>query len=245
MAWTVLYEELARTWTAALRASDLSVFGVAADEKLDLRSLERSYEVDVEPVGGQKAEPFTVTAKLGWRWSALDTARSAWREEEVLAALHGREQAHELETSPLRVRLDIVLNAALPWGRARPMPPKQVWRRWVREVNERLSIEPLIPDETSQLNDEGSLEILGWQGQPEVDVELTAEGESKYSRLHLAAFQMLQVPRHFDDPDREDDGPGGQLREMFGRVRRALLAWTECLDLLPDPDAKPRPRRTR
>ena len=59
------------------------MFGVAADEKLDVRSLDRSYEIYVEPVGGQDAEPFTVTAKLGWKWSALHTARTAWREKEV------------------------------------------------------------------------------------------------------------------------------------------------------------------
>src|SRR3990167_4086395 len=69
-AWLrpVLYEEFVRTWTAVLRESGLPVFGVAASEKLDLRSLDRSYEISVEPVGRQDAEPFTVTARLGWRW---------------------------------------------------------------------------------------------------------------------------------------------------------------------------------
>ena len=186
-----------------------------------------------------------MTAKLGWRWSALDTARSTWREEQVLTELHGQEQAHELETRPPWLRVDIVLNAALPWGQARPMPPKEIWGRWVREVRERLErIEPLLPDETSRVNDEGSLEVLGWQGQPEVEVELTTEGESKYSRLELPAFQILHLPRHFDDPDREDDRPEEQLGEMFDRIRKALLTWSECLDLLPDPAKKVRSRRT-
>jgi hypothetical protein len=83
MGRAVLYEDFVRTWTAALRESGLPLFGVgAADEQLDLHSLERSYELVVAPVRGDKAEPFTVTAKLGWRWSALHTARSDCREEE-------------------------------------------------------------------------------------------------------------------------------------------------------------------
>ena len=232
------YEEFVRQWSEALRASGLPIFGVGAEEKLDLHSLDRSYEIRLEPVGGQDAEPFTVAARLGWRWTALHTARSTRREEEVLTELHGRDGAIELETVPPWLRVDIVLSAALPWGQTRPMPPREIWGRWVSEVRERFEgLEPLLPEETSRINDEGLVEVLGWQGLPEVEVELTAEGEPRYGRLRLAAFQILHLPRHFDDPSREDEGPHGPLREMLARVKKALHTWTECLDLLPGPKA--------
>lgn len=240
------YEEFVREWSEALRASGLPIFGVGAEEKLDLHSLDRSYEIRLEPVGGQDAEPFTVAARLGWRWTALHTARSTWREEEVLTELHGRDGAIELETVPPWLRVDIVLHAALPWGQTRPMPPREIWGRWVSEVRERFEgLEPLLPEETSRINDEGLVEVLGWQGLPEVDVELTAGGEARYARLRLTAFQILHFPRHFDDPAREDEGPEEPLREMFARVKKALHTWTECLDLLPGPKPKTQPRPGR
>lgn len=235
------YEKFVHAWTAALRASGLPIFGVGAEEKVDVHTLDRFYEVAVGPVGGQDADPFTVTARLGFRWTPLHTARTVWREEDVLTELLGRESAQDLETDAQRLRVDIVLRAALHWGQERPMPAKDVWRRWVGEVHERLgSIEPLLPEETRRVNAEGLVEILGWQGQPEANVEFTPEGEAKFGDLRLAAFQILHVPRHFDDPEREDDGPEEQLREMFARVRKALLTWTECLDLLPPHHSKAR-----
>jgi len=55
----------------------------------------------------------------------------------------------------------------------------------------------------------------------------------------------VHPPRRFDDPDREDDGPEDQLEDMFDRVQKALLTWTECLDLLTGPKLAGPPPRAR
>lgn len=157
----------------------------------------------------------------------------------MLRALHGGYRVDELETEAPWLRVDIELTAALAWGKAHPMPPKEHWARWVREVRERLeSIEPLLPDETTRRNDVGRLEILGWQGTPEVEIEVTDDGEAKLGRVRLPAFQILRLPRVFDAPERSDDEPERQLQEMFGRIRKALHTWSECLDLLQPPSAQ-------
>ena len=51
--------------------------------------------------------------------------------------------------------------------------------------------------------------------------------------LKLDAFQLLDLPRRWDDPDREpDELPDRKLREMFARVKASLYAWMEALDHL-------------
>lgn len=77
--------------------------------------------------------------------------------------------------------------------------------------------------------------MLGWQGLPTVDVECGPDGELRFGGVKLAAFQMIELPRQWDDPEREpDEHPARQLRELLGRVRSALHAWMESLDVLRD-----------
>ena len=61
--------------TLARRESGLPlVSAYDGDETLDVRSLGRTFETFVEPLGGQEAEPFHVAASLSWRWDAVATA---------------------------------------------------------------------------------------------------------------------------------------------------------------------------
>jgi hypothetical protein len=238
----VRYEEFKSAWNEALRESRLLLFGGigGGEETLDLRSMDRHYEVYIEPLGGQRVEPFHVTATLSWRWDAELTARTATTEEDLLRGLLGREGIERIETDRPWLRVDIVLRASTPYGKPLPLPANAIWARWVREAMGRLeSIEPMIPEENVREADDGQLEILAWRGQPEVKTVCTAEGELKLESVELAAWQAIELPRQWDDPDREpDELPHRQLREMFQRVRSALHAWMEVMDhLLP---ARPR-----
>jgi hypothetical protein len=51
-------------------------------------SLDRNYEVYVEPLGGQDAEPFFVAATISFRWDSLSTARTATTEEDLREMFH-------------------------------------------------------------------------------------------------------------------------------------------------------------
>jgi hypothetical protein len=50
--------------------------------------------------------------------------------------------------------------------------------------------------------------------------------------LRRTAFQLLTLPRQWNDDRPFDDDPLEQLEEIFQRVRSALHAWIELLDIL-------------
>jgi hypothetical protein len=45
-------------------------------------------------------------------------------------------------------------------------------------------------------------------------------------------MQIIELPRLLDEPDQHDEGPEVELEELFGRVRAALMAWSQALDHL-------------
>src|SRR5690554_6546130 len=140
------YEQFLSAWNYALRESRLRTIGVHPEERLDTRNLDREYKVYLEPLGGQDAEPFTVTAAVWFRWDALNTARVSTTEEDMLTILLGHVDAGLVQTEPPNIRIDIELHATLPWGTTLPLPPRQAWASWVEEVTRRLDdIEPLMP----------------------------------------------------------------------------------------------------
>jgi hypothetical protein len=229
----VRYEDFRKLWDDVLRDSRLPGRG-QGEETLDLRSMDRTYQVYVEPLGGQDQQPFYVTAKLWWRWDAALTARMRSTEEDLLTELLGRERSYEFKTDRPWLRVDLALCASTPYGKPLPMPNKAAWTKWVREAMGRLErIEPLIPEEDVREAKDGMLEILAWRGEPEIKVVCGAEGELKLESVELSAWQAIQLPRQWDNPDRKpDEDPGRQLQEMFARVRAALHAWMEVMDHL-------------
>jgi hypothetical protein len=74
------------------------------------------------------------TSWLSWRWDALQTARTATREEDVLEELLGRD-GYNLVTERPWLRVDVTLRATLPLDSPLPMPGAEAWRRWVAEAS--------------------------------------------------------------------------------------------------------------
>lgn len=235
------YDEFKQAWISARRESGLRLMSAfEGDESLDFRSLSRSFETFVEPFGGQEAEPFHVAATLGWRWDALHTARSNTTEEDMLTEVLGRERVwgHKVRTERSPMRVDVKLSASLPFGKAIPMPAHSAWTRWTHEVHERLeAVEPLVPEEKTRQARDGMLEILAWQGEPVARVLCGEDGVLKLGAVEVTAFQLLELPRRWDDTDRRDDPhPGPELHEFFARVRASLHAWMQALShVIPGP----------
>ena len=228
------YDEFKQAWIAARRESGLPLLSAhEGKEALDLRFHARTFETVVEPVGGQQAEPFHVAAALAWRWDALHTARSATTEDDMLTEMFGRERAAKAKTERPRLRVDVSMRASLPWGKAIPMPTPSAWTKWAREVHGRLEdIEPLVPEKTSRATRDG-LEVLGWQTDPVARVVCGPDGELKLEAVEIAAGQIIELPRQWDDRDRRPDPtPGAPLRDLFTRVRAALNAWMQAVDHL-------------
>jgi hypothetical protein len=234
----VKYDDFKAAFCRALDEAGIPVMG-STDENLDLRSMDRRYEVCIEPVGPQDVEPWFVSGKICWNWGSVHTARTASREEDMLVELFGREDAHEMDTRKPALRVDVEMQANLPWGKAIPMPKPHVWASWADEVMTRLEeIERVVPEETSRETSDGMLEILAWQGEPIARVLIAPGGELKLEAIKVTAFQMLELPRIFDDPDRDDDHPRDQLVALFKRVKAAMHAWKDGIDHLRLPGTK-------
>jgi hypothetical protein len=228
------YETFRAIWNDALRRSRLPTIGLHAKEALDTRSLNREYEVYVEPLGGQHAEPFHVAAMLSWSWHALNTCRATTSDEDVLTEMLGRDLAQNLEAKKACVRVDIKLHASAPYGNPLPMPPRNRWGDWVRETVQRLDhIEPLLADEIFRQNEIGQTEVLGWQDSPKAVIVCAAEGDLLLEAVEISAFQIVELvgPREIEDPALGETTEF-ELIELFQRVRASLSAWMQAVNHL-------------
>lgn len=234
------YDDFKAAFQAALAESGLPVMGLA-EEKLDLRSLDRIYGVVVEPIGGQDLEPFQVTATIRWHWRALQTARTVTSEQDVVQLLFGQQgkvrkgKVRRLVPDKPILRVDIMLYASRAWGAAIPLPAPALWRSWAHEVMTRLDkMERVVPAQLTRRTAGGGVVVVGWHGEPVAEVGVAPDGSLTLLAVVLNALQTLEVPRALDESEHEDEHPHRQLGEMFGRVRSALHAWKESLDhLLP------------
>lgn len=191
----------------------------------------------VEPLDREIGSPFHVSGAISWRWDALQSARTATTEEDLLTELLGREDAYDdIDTERPWLRVDLVLRAGLEYGKWLPMPSPAVWARWMEEVTGRLeNVEPLVPEDVARELPDGQLAILAWQDGPEIRANCSPEGELRLESIKLSAFQLIELPRKWDSLEREpDDHPHAQLVAMFRRVKAALHAWGEVMDHLAD-----------
>jgi hypothetical protein len=133
----VTYDHFKATFLQALRASGLPTIG-PSEERLDLRSMDRTVTVYVEPVGGGRAGPFHVSGVVAWRWDALQTARTATTEDDLLTEVLGRDRAHAVDTARPWLRVDLELRAALEAGQTLFMPSLAKWAQWHRAALGRL-----------------------------------------------------------------------------------------------------------
>jgi len=232
---SMTYDEFREAWLRALRESGLQIFSVdALQESLELRAMDRIGESIVGPY--PRSDPFTVCAKFRWRWDALNTARTATCEEDLLTQLFGRHEAERMRTQRPWLRVDISLHASLPMGSPMPLPSKAKWAVWASDVIHTLaSRTPIVPAEPFREGRRGQLEILAYQGGPEAEVHCGRDGELKLAALEVAAWQAIELARNWSDSSRRPDkGVGEQLDQMFARVKAALGAWTELTIHLQD-----------
>jgi hypothetical protein len=227
------YETFRLAFEDALRESKLGMIGLWGEETLNLRSLDRTYEVHVHPLGKRDGGPFWVSASISFRWDSLTTARTSTREEEALTTIFGPGDVPKRRTTKPWTRIDIKLNASLSDGKELPMPSSRAWASWAEATMGRLEeVAPLTPKEKVRENKAGRLEILAWQGEPAAELRIGPEGDLRLRALHIEGFQIMETPRSLDTDKRPDEEPYAELRAMFHRVQASLMAWTQALDHL-------------
>ncbi|MCX5748055.1 MAG: hypothetical protein NT062_36810 [Proteobacteria bacterium] len=228
------YEQFKDLWTWALRESRLPQFvGEPIRETLDLRSTDRKCQSFLH-VHSDPATTFNVSAELGFGWDALQTARTTTSEGDLIRELFGTDRSQYPRTELPWLRIDVILRASTLWGKEIPLPTAEVWRSWARETVGRLeNIEPLLPIEQVRENRKGMLEILAWKSDPELNVLCKPDGTLVLRGVEIAAGQVINLPRKWDDDSRKQDkGPHDQLAALFRRLKASLHGWTMALDHL-------------
>ena len=232
------YDQFRTIWHEALDEAGLLPFPPWPSEAVDLRWMSRTYSIHVSLRSVHRAGPFGINAGLSWKWSAALAARSATTEEDLLMELLGRD-GYYLVTEQPWLRVDLTLRATLPLDSPLPMPGADAWRRWAAEVAARLP--PLLPidcaDTEDPFEDGPGLRVLSARDEPEARLRCDPDGRMYLTGVYLSAWQGIDLPRQWDNSDREpDDWPNDDLADFAARVRRALQEWEECLGCLHQPE---------
>lgn len=219
------YDEFRTLWHEALDTAGLLPSPLWPSEAVDLRWMSRTYSLYVSLDHGHRARPFHTTAHLGWRWDAALAARTATTEEDLLIELLGQD-GYYLVTERPWLRVDVTLRATLPMDSPLPMPDADAWRHWTAEVDSQVA--PFLPIESREEKD--GLAALSWRNRPGAQLDCDADGELYLTRVELSAWQGIDLPRQWDNPDRmRDTGTKAQLTDFTARLRQALREWESCL----------------
>jgi hypothetical protein len=223
------YEQFRSVWHEALaQAGLISMPPQTPLETIDLAGLSRSYKINVALGHRQPEDSFHVSTSLEWEWDALQAVRGRFQEEEILTEVMGR-KASGLDTVPPWLRVDLALHGSLPYDAPIPLPDPVHWQRWAAEVADRLG--PLLPIDSDM--DEHGLRVLSSRSKPEAHLRCDPSGQLFLNEVKLSAWQSVELPRNWDDPERPlDPDPANQLFAFADRVRQALQAWEQCLPYL-------------
>jgi len=237
------YHEFLACWIAALRDAPFENLGGLDPmrESIDTRILDRQVESVVLPAR-QHGDPFWVSGRFEWRWSAAHTARTTTTEEDFLADVLAVDYDHlsRVQSRPPWIRVDVKLTANLQDNQMIPLPSSSAWSAFATEATTRLEhVERLVSEEV-QLDEVGQVEILAWAGQPRIEAECRSDGSLWLRSVSVSAWQGVDLPRQWDDPSRDrDPDPRAALDAMFERVASAMHLWTELTDHLR-PTATPK-----
>ena len=212
-------------------------------EVIDLASADWRWEVFVYRDAPESVNPFHVSAKISFRWSAANAARGHTCEEDLLAELLGRRMRLP-KTQRRWTRVDLELYATLPYGSTTPIPEPQVFKSWTHSVGEKL--DKLLTD--FQERQGRIVAVMGSREEVKIEAKWKAEGDLSLTGISVSAFQLVRVPRVWDDPLRREaeKGNGKELARLAGRFKQALDEWINSVSELgnwiryspPPPEAK-------
>ena len=119
------------------------------------------------------------------------------------------------------MRVDIALRAALPYGSTTPIPAPDVWLPWVASMEEKL-------DDALTIKRRRKDAIDGWRGDLEIEGCTSPDGAFSLHGMSVAAFEMIVVPRIWDDPKRRarEASADARIEGLAKRFRGAVDAWT-------------------
>jgi hypothetical protein len=209
------YDELRDRWQEALRAARVMSYQDRPEESIDVTSMTRKWKVYLIPTS---VEPFHTGATIGFRWDPFESARSYTCEEDLLRELLGRESRRS--TQQRLVRVDFEFRAALHYGSTTPLPAPEVWRSWVAATEGKLDGALAAKRRRKEL-------VPEWRGDLEIGGHTSPEGVFALQDMSVRAFEMLAIPRIWDDPGRQqrERSAGARIDDLANRLRGALDVW--------------------
>ena len=177
--------------------------------------------------GWPQSDAVDPEALLSFDWNPFQAARSYAREEDLLTDLVGR-HGRLPRTAPRWLRMDLALRATLMQDAGIPMPEPKVLARWSKTVDTKL--DKLLPHDAS-FRGGRLVAIKGWRGEVEVESRCAPDGRLLLNRVEVSAYQVVNPPRVFDDPDRRERVKPieKQLGDLARRFKRAFDAWMGCV----------------
>ncbi len=238
------YDEFRDQLQDALHSEGLLTGIERASETVDIESMDRNWQVYVWRGERKSTEPFNVSAEIAFRWSSINAARGHTCEEDVLTEMLGR-RLRIPKTQRRWVRVDLKLHASLPYGSTARITDSQVLNSWTAAAGEKLN--KLLTD--FQERQGRIIAVMGGSEGVKFEVQCKTQEELSLAGAWVSAFQLVRVPRVWDDPDRRDAEKGNskELARLARRFKMALEEWISSVVELgnwiryspPPPEAKP------
>ena len=162
---TVRYAEFRDRLEGVLQDEGLFASGFNRTETIDLANTSRQWKFYVMSGAPRKAEPFHISAEIGFDWSPFAEARAYTCEEDLLTELTGRRK-EAMKTAPRWNRVNLSLHATLPYGSTTSMPDPQLFGPWCGSIVDKIDAAFTDVKEkdgriTAILGGHGDLEIEG------------------------------------------------------------------------------------
>ncbi len=105
-----------------------------------------------------------------------------------------------------------------------PLPAADVWQPWVASMEEKVSA-ALAPQRPRKKAD------IRWRGGLGLEGESSVYGEFALHGMSVPAYEMIVVPRIWDDPRRREREASAAkpIDALAARFRTALDAWTDSV----------------
>ncbi|MBI4596075.1 MAG: hypothetical protein HY730_06820 [Candidatus Tectomicrobia bacterium] len=225
------YEDFRDRWHKALKGAFREVpLHIDPKERIDLNSMDRIYELVLIFGTQPRFEPFYTFISLKWEWDVVFSARYATTEEDMLMQIFGDFGIHE-DTAPPRLRMDVCLTASVPHESIFPIPELKQWLHWVKTASSHL--QEILP---TSYEDEGF--ISSYSGEIDAPVRVLDDGRFYLNKLSFEAWQMVPLPRQWDDPDKCDPDPDEALMDFAHRIAKSLTVWEDSLVHLVEYEAE-------
>src|SRR5689334_13950946 len=102
------YDDFRELWRCCVDRSRLLHTLGGPTETIDVEWMSREYAIRI--MGIHQVEPYTISAKVRWRWDAVQAARTRTTEEDLLTTILG--DADDVETARPWLRVDIEIAAS-------------------------------------------------------------------------------------------------------------------------------------